>query len=66
MLTGVLIVFIVAMVTVLSVQNTVPVIVSFLYWRFETSLSFVIFFTVLFGVLLSQLLRNWMSKRSRG
>jgi uncharacterized integral membrane protein len=54
---------IIAAVLIFSIQNEVPVAVSFLFWRFETSLSVVIYFAVLSGVLVMQLLQRREKKQ---
>jgi len=40
---------------VFALQNTVPIIVSFLTWRFESSLALVLLITVALGVIMSLL-----------
>ena len=40
---------------VFALQNTVPIIVSFLTWRFESSLALVLLITVALGVIISLL-----------
>ncbi len=44
---------IVALVTIFSVQNASPIVVSFLFWQFEASLAIVIFLSVLSGILIA-------------
>jgi len=56
-----LIIFVVAMATVFSVQNAVPVTVSFLAWRFSASLAVLIFLSILAGMLIASLF--WFSIR---
>jgi uncharacterized integral membrane protein len=58
----VLILTIIAVDFIFLLQNEVPVALSFLFWRFETSLGVVIFFAVLSGVLVMQLLQ-WGEKK---
>jgi uncharacterized integral membrane protein len=36
--------------SVFSVQNAIPVVISFLFWKFEASLAIVLFLSVLAGV----------------
>lgn len=50
MLTLIIVGIIITVVTVFSVQNAVPVAISFLFWKFEASLAIVIFLSVLAGV----------------
>lgn len=51
MLTVALILVIIALVAIFSVQNAVPVTISFFFWRFDASLAIVIFLSVLTGVI---------------
>lgn len=49
---------------VFSVQNSAPVTVFFLFWKFDASLSIVILLSVLAGVVSASLL--FLSNRLRG
>ena len=51
----ILIILIVAVVTVFSVQNAVPVTLSFVVWRFSASLAVLIFLSVLVGMVIAAL-----------
>jgi uncharacterized integral membrane protein len=42
---------VVVVVALFSVQNASPVVISFLFWRFEASLAIVIFLSALSGAL---------------
>ncbi|MBI4378573.1 MAG: LapA family protein [Nitrospinae bacterium] len=50
MITIILILITVAIVSLFSVQNAGPVVVSFLVWRFEASLAIVIVLCMLAGI----------------
>jgi uncharacterized integral membrane protein len=50
-------IIIIAGVAAFSVQNAVPVEVSFLYWKFKASLAVVIFLSLLIGVLLTMIIQ---------
>lgn len=52
MITILIAIIIVVLVTVFSVQNASPVIITFIYWKFQASLAIVIFLSVLAGVLI--------------
>lgn len=56
---------IIAMVIVFSAQNETTLTISVLHWKFETSLAIVIFFAVLTGVLVMQLLQ-WKKRPGKG
>lgn len=65
MVSGVLILLIVAAVALFSLQNGWSGGVSFLFW-FETSFAAVIFFVILSGVLAAQLLPQWVARQFTG
>lgn len=46
-----LLLVIIILVSVFSVQNAVPVTLSFFLWRFEASLAIVIFLSVITGLI---------------
>lgn len=46
----VLVLIIMALVAIFSVQNAIPVAISFFFWKFEASLAIVIFLSVLTGI----------------
>ena len=51
MATIILLLIIVAVVAIFSVQNAMPVAITFLFWKFEASLAIVIFLSVLAGII---------------
>jgi uncharacterized integral membrane protein len=61
-----LILFLVAIgiVALFSVQNAIPVTITFLFWKFEASLVIVIFLAVLLGVLIGAIARSFMKYKS--
>jgi uncharacterized integral membrane protein len=67
MITLIIVLIIIAVVTVFSVQNAMPVVISFLFWKFEASLAIVLFFSVLAGVVIgvsaAPLIRMKLSKK---
>jgi uncharacterized integral membrane protein len=58
---------IITLVTVFSVQNAIPVVISFLFWKFEASLAIILFLSVLafvvIGVSAASLFRMKLSKK---
>lgn len=66
MITLIIVAVIIAMVTIFSVQNAMPVLITFLFWKFEASLAIILFLSVLAGVVLgfiaTSLFRRKMSK----
>jgi uncharacterized integral membrane protein len=55
MILFILIILIVAVATVFSVQNAVPVTLAFFAWRFSASLAVLIFLSILTGMLIASL-----------
>lgn len=55
-----------AVVVLFSVQNSGPVAVSFLFWRFEASLAVVITLSLLSGALAGAAVLSWMRLRRSG
>ncbi len=58
----VFVVLIVLVLVIFSIQNAAILTVSFFHWRFEASFAVIIFFAVLSGVLVVQLMRRWITK----
>lgn len=56
MITIVFVLIIMAVLTIFLVQNAAPVAVSFIFWRFESSLAIVIFLSVLAGVVITAII----------
>ncbi len=44
---------IIAIIALVTVQNATPVVVTFLIWRFEASLSVIVFLSVFAGLLMA-------------
>ena len=51
-ITLVIVLIIITVVTVFSVQNAIPIVISFLFWKLEASLAIVLFLSVLAGVVI--------------
>ena len=49
----VILLVIVTVVAVFSVQNATPVVITFLFWKFEANLAVVIFLSLLAGPLMA-------------
>ncbi|MCX8111114.1 MAG: LapA family protein [Syntrophorhabdaceae bacterium] len=56
------IVFIIAilLVTIFSIQNSMVVGITFLFWRFEASLALIIFLSALSGVIIALFFFLWL------
>ena len=52
MITLIIMVIIIALVTIFSVQNAIPVAISFFLWKFEASLAIVLFLTAVAGAII--------------
>jgi uncharacterized integral membrane protein len=56
MLTIALVLLLVIGIAVFSVQNAVPVTISFFFWRFEASLAIVIFLSAVTGLIMGMII----------
>ena len=69
MITLIIALIIITVVTVFSVQNAIPVVISFLFWKFEASLAIILFLAVLAGVVIgvigASLFRIKLSKKKQ-
>ena len=55
-MTIILLLFVVVIVAIFSVQNAMPVAITFLFWKFEASLAIVIFLSVLAGMIVGAII----------
>ena len=55
---------IIAVVTVFSVQNAIPVAISFFFWKFEASLAIVMFLSVLSGMAIGVIAASFFIMKS--
>jgi uncharacterized integral membrane protein len=60
MATIILLLIIVAVVAIFSVQNAMPVAITFLFWKFEASLAIVIFLSVLAGIIAGAIILSFL------
>ena len=51
MLTVILLLIVIALVAIFSVQNAMPITITFLFWKFEASLAIIIFLIALIGMI---------------
>jgi uncharacterized integral membrane protein len=63
MLTAALILVIIVLVAIFSVQNAVPVTITFFFWRFDASLAIVIFLSVLTGLITGAIIALFLIPR---
>jgi len=63
MITLLIVLIIIAMVTLLSVQNAMPVLLSVLYWKFEASLAIIIVFSAAAGVIIGAIAGSHFKKK---
>lgn len=66
MVIAIVVVIIIAGVTIFSVQNAAPVVMSFLFWKFEASLAIVIFLCLLSGVIVGATIASLIRGKKRG
>jgi len=51
MLTVILLLIVIALVAIFSVQNAMPITITFLFWKFEASLAIIVFLIALAGMI---------------
>jgi uncharacterized integral membrane protein len=66
MVTFILLILIIVLVAVFSVQNAVPVSVTFFFWKFEASLAIVVFLSALCGLIAGIIAALLMRTKSSG
>ena len=64
MATIILLLIIVAVVAIFSVQNAMPVAITFLFWKFEASLAIVIFLSVIAGMITGAIIVSLLKVKS--
>ena len=64
MVTALVLIIIIVFVVVFSVQNAVPVTLSFLVWHFQASLSIVVLVSLLSGIVFASLMISILRLRS--
>ena len=62
MLALLFVMIIIALVTLLSVQNASSVVISLLFWNFEVSLAFILVISALAGVLIGAISASHFKK----
>jgi len=63
MVTFIFFIIIVLLVTIFSIQNSMVVGISFLFWRFEASLAIVIFLSALAGIIIAMFFFLWLKMK---
>ncbi|MBI5196663.1 MAG: LapA family protein [Nitrospirae bacterium] len=53
MITIIVVLIIIAIVAIFSVQNAMPVAISFMFWKFEASLAILVFLSMLAGIVIT-------------
>ena len=64
MITLIIALILISGVTVFSVQNAEPVVISFLFWKFKASLAIVLFLSVLIGVIIGFIATSLFTMKS--
>jgi uncharacterized integral membrane protein len=52
------------LVSIFSVQNAIPVTITFLFWKFEASLAIVIFLCAVFGMIAGAIIVSLMRSKA--
>ncbi|MEW6053956.1 MAG: LapA family protein [Nitrospirota bacterium] len=66
MATIILVFIVLTVVAVFSVQNALPVAITFFFWKFEASLAIVIFLSVLFGMIAAAVIVSMIRFKPKG
>jgi len=64
MITLIIAVIIITLVTVFSVQNAAPVVLSLMVWKFEASLAIVIFLSLVSGAIIGAIIASLIRLRT--
>ncbi|MDQ7786869.1 MAG: LapA family protein [Thermodesulfovibrionales bacterium] len=54
------------LVAIFSVQNAVPVSITFFFWRFEASLAIIVFLSAICGLIAGMIIAMLIRKKSKG
>jgi len=65
MSTLILLLIVSAVVIIFSVQNAMPVAITFLFWKFEASLALVIFLSAACGVLVGAIIVSLIKRKRK-
>jgi uncharacterized integral membrane protein len=63
MATLVILLIILALVGIFSIQNAMPVAITFLFWKFEASLALVIFLSALCGIITGAIIMSFLRRK---
>jgi uncharacterized integral membrane protein len=63
MATLVILLIILALVVIFSIQNAMPVAITFLFWKFEASLALVIFLSALCGIITGAIIMSFLRRK---
>ncbi len=63
MATLILLLIVLALVIIFSVQNAMPVMLTFLFWKFEASLALVIFISLICGIIAGAIVISLVRRR---
>jgi uncharacterized integral membrane protein len=66
MTTVIVLLILIFLVAIFSVQNAVPVSITFFFWRFEASLAIIVFLSAICGLLAGVILAMLIRKKSKG
>ncbi len=60
MFTLIFLLFVIIIVAIFSVQNALPVAITFFFWKFEASLAIIVFLSALCGLIAGLIISSWM------
>ena len=65
MATLIILLIVLSLVAIFSVQNATPVIITFLFWKFEASLALVIFLSAFSGIIAGAIFASLLRRKPR-
>ncbi|MCG2720708.1 MAG: LapA family protein [Thermodesulfovibrionales bacterium] len=65
MTTVIVLLILIFLVAIFSVQNAVPVSITFFFWRFEASLAIIVFLSAICGLIAGVIMAMLIRKKSK-
>lgn len=66
MATAVVLLVLILLVAIFSVQNAVPISITFFFWRFEASLAIIVFLSAICGLIAGVVMAMLIRTKSKG
>ncbi|MFZ5908103.1 MAG: lipopolysaccharide assembly protein LapA domain-containing protein [Nitrospirota bacterium] len=66
MITVIILLVLILLVAIFSVQNAVPVFITFFFWKFEASLAIIVFLSAICGLIAGVIMAMLIRTKSKG